>query len=318
VSSLPEVLPIVLVVDPFVDVERVQTALGREARVVDGSAAFDPADVRLIATGGVRVGQPEVDRLPGLRAVLTFSTGHDHLDLSALGAAGVGAYNTAGYCTEEVADHALACVLALWRGLPALDRDVRDGIWSSDAPGPLRRFDRSTLGIVGLGRIGQGLARRAAGLGVTVVGFDPFLPAPVAEDLGIQLCELDELLVRSDAVSLHAPGEPGAPPLIGAPELALMQPTSVLVNVARASLVDLDALARVLEAGLLAGAAFDVWETEPPGVGDRRLEAPNLLLSPHAAWYSDRAEEQLYEDAGRILRVLLDGEQPASNLALPR
>lgn len=306
--------PIVLVVDPFVVVERVQEALGDAARVVDPSADFDPGGVRLIATGGVRVGPPEIDRHPALQAVLTFSTGHDHLDLCALGAAGVGAYNTAGYCTEEVADHALACVLALWRGLPALDRDVRDGIWSADAPGPLRRFDRSTLGIVGLGRIGQGLARRARGLGVTVLGHDPFLPPPVADSLGIQLCELDEVLIRSDAVSLHAPGEPGAPPLIGARELALMQPASVLVNVARASLVDLDALARVLESGLLGGGAFDVWETEPPEPGDERLEVPNLLLSPHAAWYSDRAEEQLYADAGRTLRTLLEGGRPPAGL----
>lgn len=306
---------VILLADAFVDPVRVQAAVGDLGRVLGPSSSPDAADVRLIATGGAPVGAAEIARFPALEAVVTFSTGHDHLDLPALRAAGIGAYSTVGYCTEEVADHALACVLALWRGLPALDRDVRDGIWRTDAPGPLRRFDRSTLGIAGLGRIGRALARRAFALGVTVLAYDPFLPAVAADELGVQLCELDELLLRSDAVSLHAPAEPGAPPLIGARELALMPPTSVLVNVARASLVDLDALTRALGSGLLGGAAFDVWETEPPEAGDERLEAPNLLLSPHAAWYSDGAEAQLYADAAAILRALLAGERPPGNLA---
>ena len=308
-------LPVILVLDPFIDRDRVQHPLAGVALVVGPEAHVAPEDVRVIATGDVRIGRQEIDRFRSLRAVLTFSTGFDHFDLPALRGAGVAAYNTAGYCTEEVADHALACVLALWRGLPSLDRDVRDGLWRSDAPGPLRRFDRSTLGIVGLGRIGQGLARRALALGVSVIGHDPFLPRAVAERAGIALCELDELLVRADAISLHAPGAPGAPPLIGAGELALMQPTSVLVNVARGSLVDLDALARALRSGLIGGAACDVWDSEPPERGDERLEAPNLLVSPHAAWYSDGAETQLYADAIATLRALAAGDSPPGNLA---
>jgi D-3-phosphoglycerate dehydrogenase len=214
--------------------------------------------------------------------------------------------NTPTYCTEEVADHALACVLAGWRELWRLDRGVRAGAWEPSTI--LRRFDAQRLGIVGLGRIGRALARRAEALGIDVVGYDPHA-SPAA---GVQPLPLPELLASSDAVSLHAPATPGAPPILGVAELALMKRDAVLVNVSRAALVDVEAMVAALRDDSLGAAAWDVWPQEPPAAGDRRLESPGLLVTPHVGWSSPQADAAYIEEAIAALRsTLLPADDPA-------
>ena len=165
-----------------------------------------------LVTGAEPVGAEQVAPFPNLRVVLTCSIGVDHLDVAELRRRGLTVANTPSYCTEEVADHALACLLAGWRGLWRLGQDVRAGRWE---PGTrLRRFDAQRLGIVGLGRIGAALARRALALGIEVVGFDPALVEPPA---GVVAVGFDELLTSSDAVSLHVPGTPARTAAAGPP-----------------------------------------------------------------------------------------------------
>ena len=160
--------------------------------------------------GGQAVGAAEIAPFPALRMVLTCSTGVDHLDLPMLRERGLVVSNTPTYCSDEVAEHALACVLAGWRGLWRLGEAVRGGRW--DTFTMLRRADHSRLGIIGLGRIGARLARRAQALGIEVVGHDPVASPPD----GVAMLALEELLATSDAVSLHAPGGP-APRRCSAP-----------------------------------------------------------------------------------------------------
>lgn len=264
---------------------------------------IDPAHTgRVVAlvTASEPVGAQEAVRFEQLRAVLTCSTGTDHLNVAELTRRGVTVVNTPTYCSDEVADHALACVLAGWRGLWTLGTDVRAGAWQPETM--LRRFDAQRLGIVGLGRIGMRLARRARALGIDVVGSDPVV-APGAED--VTRLSLDELLSTSDAVSLHLPGRPGAPPLLGAAEIARMKAGAILVNLARASLVDIDAVVAALEAGALGGAAFDVWTPEPPAADDPRLQTRGLLVTPHVGWSSPQADEAWRDEAIDALRAAL-------------
>lgn len=289
-----------LFVDPEIEVPLFEDALGTELSCraeVDGAQA---ADVAAIVTGDVPVGEPEIAPYPNLRAVVTCSVGTDHLDLDALAARGIVGLNTPTYCTEEVSDHALASVLAGWRGLWRLGGSVLAGEWSYAAAGTPRRFDRSRLGIVGLGRIGRAVARKAAALGIDVVAHDPYTDSD-----RIPLLPLEELLASSDAVTLHTPGRRGRPPLLGKAELALMQPHAVLVNVSRPGLVDHEAMLGALRAGRLGGAAWDVWPEEPPIPGDPRLATPGLVVTPHAAWFSAESDRAWLDEAVAALRSAL-------------
>lgn len=292
--------PIVLFVDPEIEVPRFAAELEPALSCRTGLDGAEPVDVVALVTGDVAIGEAEIAPYPNLRTVVTCSVGTDHLDLDALAARGILGLNTPTYCTEEVSDHALACVLAGWRRLWRLAASVQAGEWSYAAAGTPRRFDRSRLGVVGLGRIGRAVARKATALGIEVVAHDPY-----ADTDGIPLLALDELLRRSDAVTLHVPGGRDAGPLLGKAELALMQPHAILVNVSRPGLVDHEALLEALTAGRLAGAALDVWPEEPPTAGDPRLATPGLVVTPHGAWFSAEAERAWLDEAVAALRSAL-------------
>lgn len=292
--------PIVLYVDRGFDHRPIAEALAADLDAREAVSPAEASDVVALVTGAVPIGRPEVAPYPALRVVVTCSIGTDHIDVAALDELGIAVRNTPTYCTEEVADHALACVLAGWRGLVALDAAVRTDSWDYAAAGLLRRADCSCLGIVGLGRIGRALAARARALGIAVVAHDPYAGAG-----DVELVELDELLARADAVSLHLPWTPGPPPLVGARELALMRPGAVLVNLARPGVADLEAVGAALREGRLGSAFWDVWPQEPPVLPDPRLDAPRLVVTPHAAWYSEQAETAYHAEAVAALRQAL-------------
>jgi phosphoglycerate dehydrogenase-like enzyme len=299
-------LPIVLFIDRGFAVTPFAEALAGELECREEVTAGERDRVIGLVTGIERVGAAEVAPFPRLQVVLSCSTGTDHLDTAALRELGLSVCHTPTYCTTEVADHALAGLLAAWRGLWELGQAVRLGRWEPSTM--LRRFDAQRLGIVGLGRIGSQMARKAQALGIEVVGCDP--DPGVAAD--VPRVELDELLAGCDGVSLHVPGRSGAPPLLGAAQIAAMKPGAVLVNVSRASLVDLDAMLAALEDGALGAAVWDVWPQEPPAADDPRLQAPRLLVTPHVGWSSPQADIAYRAEALDALRaVLIRGETPA-------
>jgi D-3-phosphoglycerate dehydrogenase len=199
----------------------------------------------------------------------------------------------------------VALLLAVVRGIVELDRKVRSGSWDYAAAGQLRRVADLRLGIVGFGRIGRGVARRARGLGIAVAAYDPHVPAEEMRAAGVAPLELAELLATSDALSVHAVLTPETEGLIGRRELAAMKRGSVLVNVTRAGIVDQDALLRALHDGHLGGAALDVLEVEPPTAAHPAPRAPNLIVTPHAAWYSPAAEREATVRAARSVAAVL-------------
>jgi D-3-phosphoglycerate dehydrogenase / 2-oxoglutarate reductase len=251
----------------------------------------------------------DLARLPALAVVATPSVGFDHIDVEAATRRAVWVCNVPDYCIDEMADHALALLLALVRGVVELDRSVRDGHWSHDAAGPLVRLSDVRLGVIGFGRIGRAVAARARALGMDVSAFDPLVSDSEVVADGVRPTALDELLRSSTAVSLHAPLTDETRGLLGARELALLPEGAFVVNAARGGLVDAEALLDALRAGRLGGVALDVLDVEPPAPGEAP-EAPRLIVTPHAGWYSERAQTEVFRRAAESVRDVLDGRRP--------
>ncbi|MFF5978872.1 C-terminal binding protein [Streptomyces olindensis] len=250
---------------------------------------------------------------PDLRIVARLGVGLDNIAVQAATERGVWVTNVPDYCVEEVSDHAVGMVLAWTRGLAFFDREVRAGRWDP-ASARLRRLSTLTCGIVGFGRIGRATAAKLGAFGCRILAHDPHPPADVP---AVAAVGLEELLRRSDVVILHAPLTPATHHLVGAGELALMKPGGLLVNVSRGGLVDTDAVVKALESGQLAGAAFDVLETEPH-VPAALLDQPGALLTPHVAFSSDASVTELRRRAAEEVVRILAGEAPAHARNSPR
>jgi D-3-phosphoglycerate dehydrogenase len=275
---------------------------------VVGLLSFEPVTVDDIA------------RLPALRVIATPSVGFDHLDVEAATERGVWVCNVPDYCIDEMADHALALLLALVRGVVELDRSVRAGSWDHAVAGPLRRIADVRLGVIGFGRIGRALAARARALGMEVTAHDPFVSADEIAAVGMRPATLEELLEHSDAISVHAPLTPETRGLIGAEEIARLPEGALVVNASRAGLVDTDALLRALDDGHLGGVALDVLEVEPPTADAPAPSAPRLVVNPHAGWYSGEAQDAALARAVESVLDVFEGREPrgAVNRPAPR
>jgi D-3-phosphoglycerate dehydrogenase / 2-oxoglutarate reductase len=237
-----------------------------------------------------------MDGLPELRMIGRYGVGYDVVDVEAARERGLWVANVPDYGTEEVASHALSMAFALLRHLPLYDRAVRDGRWHPHSTGPLFRLKNLTLGVVGLGRIGGTFARRAAPWFGRTLGCDPYLDAWPE---GVERASLEEVFSESLLVSLHAPLTEETRGLVDRGLLDRMPEGAYLVNTARGGMVVMDDLLWALEDGPLAGAALDVLAHEPPPADHPLLANPNVILTPHSAYYSLEAEEEARTKAAR-------------------
>lgn len=246
--------------------------------------------------------------LPRCRVVGRYGVGVDNVDVSAASERGVAVCNVPDYGVEEVSDHAVALLMGLARGTTRLDRAVRAGRWDFSLARPLYRMRGKTLGVVGLGRIGQATARKAAGLGLRVIGYDVEDNASVP---GLaERVSFETLLREADFVSVHVPLSPATRHLFNEHSLRRMKPTAVLVNTARGGVVDTEALVEALREGRLAGAALDVLEEEPIRPDHPLLSLETCILTPHAAWYSEDALVELKTKAAEEVAAVLTGNAP--------
>ncbi|NAZ75275.1 C-terminal binding protein [Kineococcus sp. T13] len=258
-------------------------------------------------------------RCTGVRALFRYGVGMDNVDEEAAAALGIVARNVPDYGSAEVADHAVALLLSLLRGLPAWSAATASGGWP--VRGALRdpaELAASTVGLLGFGAIAREVARRCRAFGTTVLAADPYADAGVAARAGVQLVEVGELFARSDAVSVHAPLTAATRGIVGAAALGRMRPGGYLVNTARAGLVERAALEGALADGTLAGVGLDVWWDEPADPGDPLLRDPRVLVTPHVAWLSPGSARRLRTFAAeRLLAVLTQEPGPADRPATP-
>ena len=250
---------------------------------------------------------------PGLRVVARMGVGLDNIDVAAATSCGVLVTNVPDYCVEEVSDHAVALVLAWTRGIAQADRQVRAGRWDP-AGARLRRLSALTCGVIGYGRIGRRTAGKLGALGAQVLAHTPRPPG--AAD-GVTFVPLDELLARSAVVIVHAPLTPATHRLLGARELSLLPPGSLLVNVSRGGLVDTTALADALASGRLSGAGLDVIEGEP-AVPPELLGHPGVVITPHIAFSSDASVLDLRRSATEEVVRVLSGQAPRYPCNVPQ
>jgi D-3-phosphoglycerate dehydrogenase len=266
----------------------------------DALRAADGAVVR----SGTRLTADLLEDAGILRAVVRAGVGVDNIDVAAATRAGIVVMNTPGGNTVSTAEHTVAMLLALARHLPAADASLRQGRWERARFVGVQLAGR-TLGVVGLGRIGREVARRAAGLDMKVIGFDPFLSPDRAVQLGIEsVADLDDLLPRCDFLTVHTPLTDETRNLIGPAQLARMKKGSRILNCARGGIVNEAGLAEALRGGHLAGAAIDVFEQEPPD-DHPLLKLPNVVATPHLGASTAEAQESVAIEAAQLLADFL-------------
>jgi D-3-phosphoglycerate dehydrogenase len=271
-------------------------------------AALRDADGLVIAASPVT--RAVMSACEGLKAVMRTGVGYDVIDVPAATELGVVVVNVPDIWVREVANHALALLLAFNRKLLLLDRQVHAGVWSSGVPGGAGSLHGETVGIVGLGNIGSAFARRVAAFETTVIACDPYVDDARFAALGVERVSLDVLAERSDYVSVHTLLNAETRHLIGEAFFRRMKPTALLINTSRGPVVDEQALTRALREKRLAGAALDVWEQEPVTSGHPLLAMDNVIATPHAAYFSSPAVAQVPRRCGEEMARVLTGQRP--------
>lgn len=275
----------------------IEAARGADALIVDASTQVTAevlADLDLAVVGRSGIGV-------------------DNIDIAAAEQEGTVVVNVPDYCIDEVSTHALALALACLRRLDPYDEAVTDGTWDWALGRPIGRLAGSTVGLVSFGAIARRLASKLQGFNLSVVGYDPYVPAYRMDDFGVEKVGFEELLSESSIVSIHAPLTDETRGLFDAEAFAAMREDAVLVNTARGPIVEEDALVDALDSGAIDAAGLDVREEEPPGESPLHGRG-DVVITPHVAWYSEASRTELGRtvaaDVGRVLR----GEEPVNRV----
>ncbi|QDG75381.1 C-terminal binding protein [Labrenzia sp. PHM005] len=283
-----------------IDVEReILEAVGAEVIGLQSKKEEDlfeaARDCAAMINQYARVGRDTISRMEKCEVIARYGVGVDIVDVEAATQRNILVTNVLDYCTEEVADHAIALWLTLARKLPDYDRATHQGIWRWQSGQPVNRVRGRTMGVVSFGKIGQAIAHRAQAFGAKVIAYDPFLPEAIAKEHGVELVSKDELLKRSDYILMQAPMTPETRHFLSDAEFTAMKPGAILVNTGRGPTVDNAALYRALTDGDLAAAGLDDPEEEPAkrvnwNPADNPLfTLPNVMVTPHSAYYSEES-----------------------------
>ena len=268
------------------------------------------ADADAVITCYAEVTGKVIEAMQKCRIISKTGIGVNNIHIPTATSKGIKVTNVPDYCIDEVSDHALASILCLARKLTQLDKTVKGGKWSFDDFRPMYRLTGKVLGLVGFGRIARLLAEKISPWRLRVLVYDPFVTAESIQAAGAEKVELDSLLQQADLVSLHAPLTPETKEIINNRTIALMKPTAYLVNTSRGPLINERALAQALSEKRIAGAALDVLVTEKYDPNNPLFGMDNVILTPHAGFYSEESTQELREKVmGEITRVLT-GREP--------
>jgi len=277
----------------------------------EDTLAREARDADVILTCYAEITEKVIAAAARLKGIVKYGVGTDNIDIDAATRRGVLVVNCPDYGSDTVADHAFALLMALARKILVLDRAMRADAWPWPAPEYLGvDLASKTMGLVGFGRIGRAMARRAGGFGMTVVACDPYVDEASVAGTGVELAPLDAVLAAADFVSLHCVLTPETRGLIGEAALGRMKKTAYLIDVSRGAIVDDAALVRALDEGRIAGAAFDVFAEEPLP-SDYPLRArDNVILTPHLAWYTREAFDRVERDTLAAVKAVFEGARP--------
>lgn len=317
--------PLVVITDadfPMGPAERIFTEAGLRVRHAQSSAPSDLVDAargaQALVTQWAHLTAEVFDDLPACRFVGRLGIGYDMIAVDAATERGIAVANTPDYCVEEVVAHTLALVLASIRHVPALDRAVRAHSWSVLETAPAaERPSLMKLAVIGYGRIGSRVAECLATIGFEILVHDPFMPPARIEAGGHRPVPMEEALAEADVLTLHLPLTEATHHFLDQAAIAQLKPGGYVVNTCRGALIDETALAAALVSGHLGAAALDVFETEPLAADSPLREAPNLLLTPHAAWYSPASMAELPVRTARQVVDFLEG-RPVPSIVNPR
>ena len=287
------------------DVELVRHSLdGNEGHLVSACR-----DADIILTDYAPLTRRVIEQLQRCQLISVAATGYNCVDIEAAAEAGISVCAIDEYCTDEVADHALLLMLALCRRLPEYHDQVQnENRWQFDALAGLKRMRDMTLGIVGFGKIGQAVARRARGFGMVILAYDPYPDEVAASALAVQFCELADLFADADIISLNCGLSADNKHLIDAKTIQQMRRSPILINCARGALIDEAALVSALDTGQVSAAGLDVLAEESPDLRASKLTGrTNVILTPHVAFYSDASMLENREISTSNIRNFLDG-----------
>jgi len=260
------------------------------------------------------LGKEDIKGLASCKIISVTGIGYDELDLDAATKQGIAATNAPGFCVEEVSDHALALILALSRHLPECQDMTRKGLWEDLDVWSIRRLKGQVLGLVGSGRIGRAVARKAKAFGLQVKAYDPYLSESEMNLLNIDSVEFDDLVSTADFISLHVPLNEGTHHLINSEVFDSTKDTAFLINTSRGDVVDESALINALKTKKIAGAGLDVLSQEPPKARNPLLSMSNVIVSPHSAFISHEALTDLAAMATKAIIDTLEGRVPENML----
>jgi D-3-phosphoglycerate dehydrogenase len=269
-------------------------------------------DATVIAVQSVRplLTREIMPELTECRCMIRAGAGYDSIDYEAATEYGIMVCNAPTYCTNDVADHAIALMLSCIRHIPRLNAAMRRGEYARELARPTRRVAGSTLGIIGLGRIGSTVARRVRGWRMNVLSYDPYVTQKRGDEFGVRMVPFEELLQRSDFITIHCPLNPETHHMVDEEALAQTKPGLVLVNTARGPIIKEEALVEALREGRIWSAGLDVTEEEPLSHDSPLLRMDNVILTPHIAANSPQAQEDLYRLVVEISAAVVQGEIP--------
>jgi D-3-phosphoglycerate dehydrogenase / 2-oxoglutarate reductase len=313
---MPRVL-IVVTDSPFPSLDPAKAALARvdpELRMAKSASAEDilavARDADAILVTYAKLPGDLLRQLTRCKAIGRFGLGVDNIDIAAAAELGITVTYVPDYCMHEVSDHAMALLLALARKIPLSNKLVQAGRWEMPAVVPIHRLAGRVLGLVGFGNIPRALAPKAKAFGLRVVTHDPYVSQQALAAAGVESVSFDRLLEISDFVSIHAPLMPATRGLFNAEVFGKMKTGALLINTARGPLVDEDALVSALDSGRLGGAALDVVAVEPLPKDSRLIGRDNVILTPHTAFYSVEALNELQSKCAADVARVLSGEKP--------